>query len=266
LRKPSIFSRDYERKIRKRKRIIVTISILVFLLVGVVALKFTKKAFNFTAVREKIQRWIDGDGTNSNIAGENPSLEEAPVVPEVPEMPVVPEAKTMDIKVSEEKILKIEYEEVDGKIKFKGAKEVPEGIEYDISPSKELIVVTDDNQNVKVINTQGEEKNITKESYIAPDGEVFKKDVVQSTYKDYLWQKNAKFINDNKIVYKTNMPYFGTDLNQYLWTVDIEGKSEVTLWQSKGKNVTIGDIKEKGIEITIDGNVKYINNDNNLVN
>lgn len=263
MRKPSIFSRDYEKKIKKRKRIMVTIFILVLLLVGVLVVKFTKKAFDFTDVRAKIQRWIDGDTSNDNIIGENPEVEEPQ---ETPEEPIVIEEKIMDIKVNEEKIIKIEYEEVDGKVKFKEVKEVPEGIEYDISPSKELIVVIDDKQNMKVINSNGEEKNITKESYIAPNGEVFKKDIVQNTYKDYLWHNSPKFINDNNIVYKTNMPYFGYNLNEYLWIIDINGKNEITLWKSKGKNISIGEIKEKGIEITIDGNVKYINNENNLVN
>lgn len=263
MRKPSIFSRDYERKIRKRKRIITTISILAFLLVSVGVVKFTTKTFDFTDVKAKIQKWIDSDTSNTNIVQEVPNIESAP---EVPVEPIVPEVKIMDLKVSEGKILKVEYEEVEGVIKFKDAKEIPQGIEYNISPSKELVVVADDKQNIKVINTKGEEKNITKDSYVSPKGEVFKKDIVQSTYKDYLWHKSAKFINDKKIVYKTNMPYFGNDLNQYLWIVDIDGKNETTLWQSKGKDVTIGELKEKGIEITIDGNVKYINNDNNLVN
>lgn len=266
MRKPSIFSRDYERKVRKRKRIIVTISILLFLLISVIGLKLTREAFDFTDVRAKIQRWIDGDTINNNIPGENTGKEEGENTPVVPEEPVAPPDKIIDLKVNDEKILKMEYEEVDGKVKFKEAKEVPEGIEYNINPSRELVVIIDNNENMKVINTKGEEKNITKESYIAPNGEVFKKDVVKTTYKDYLWHKNAKFINDNKIVYKTNMPYFGYGLDQYLWIVDIDGKNEITLWQSKGKSITIGEIKEKGIEVTIDGNIKYINNDNKLVN
>ena len=266
MRKPSIFSRDYERKVRKRKRIIFTISILVFLLISIIGLKLTREAFDFTYVRGKIQRWIDEDNVNGDIAEETTEGEEVENTPVVPEEPVAPSVKIIDLKVNDEKILKIEYEEVDGKIKFKEAKEVPEGIEYDISPSKELVVVTDNNENIKVINTKGEETNITKESYIAPNGEVFKKDVVKTTYKDYLWHKNTKFINDNKIVYKTNMPYFGYGLDEYLWIVDINSKTEITLWQSKGKSITIGEIKEKGLEVTIDGNIKYINNDNKLVN
>lgn len=266
MRKPSIFSRDYERKVRKRKRIIVTISILLFLLIGAIALKLTREAFDFTYVRAKIQKWIDEEPTDSNIVDEENNGELQNDTPVTPETPIVPEVKTMDIKLSEDKIIKVEYDEVDGKIKFKEAKEVPIGISYDINPLKDLIVVTDDKQNIRIFNTKGEEKNITKDKYVAPNGEIFKKDVVTTTYKDYLWHNNAKFINDNKIVYKTNMPYFGFGLNQYLWIVDIEGKNEVTLWQSKGKEIIIGENKEKGTEVTIDGVVKYISNDNKLVN
>lgn len=225
-------------------------------------MEFTAKTFDFTSVRAKIQKWIDEDNPNlvEEVTEEEPQVEEKPVVP------VVPEVKLIEIKVAEGKILKMEYEEVNGVIKFKGAKEIPEGFTNNISPSKELVVVTDDKQNISVVNTKGEIKNVTKVSYTAPDGEVFKKETVQSTYKDYLWHKDVKFLNDKKIVYKTNLPYFGTDLNQYLWIIDLENNKETTLWQSKSKNITIGDIKEKGLEVTIDGNVKYVNNENNLVN
>lgn len=260
MRKPSIFSRDYEKQIRKRKRIIVASSIIFLLIIGAFAIKFTTKTFDFTNVKTKIQKWIDGDSYSDAI------VEEAPKVEEIPQEPVVPEIKVMDLKVTEEKVLKVEYEEKDGKIKFKEVVETPDLIEYNISPSKELMVITDDKQNIKLINTKGEVKDITKASYVAPNGEIFNKDAIQNMYKDYLWHKSAKFISDSKIVYKTNMPYFGYDLNQYLWIIDIEGKNEVTLWQSKGKEINIGEIKEKGIEVTIDGNLKYINNDNNLVN
>lgn len=260
MRKPSIFSRDYEKQIRKRKRVIIIISIIALLLVGMVTVKFTAKAFDFTGIKAKIQQWIDGDTSDNNIIEDVPNLEP------IPEVPIETVAKTMDLKVDGSRILKMEYEDVNGVIKFKDAKDVPSGIEYDISPSKELVLITDDKQNIKVFNTKGEENNVTKDSYIAPNGEVFKKEVVQSTYQDYLWHKNAKFVNDKKIVYKTNMPYFGYGLSQYLWIIDLENKSETTLWQSKGNDIIIGEINEKGLEVTIDGNVKYINNDNNLVN
>lgn len=260
MRKPSIFSRDYEKQIKKRKRIIIVISIIVLLLVGSIIFTVTAKYFDFTNVKAKIQQWVDGDTSSENIIEDIPSVENSS------ETPIESTVKLIDIKVSEDRILKVEYEDIGGVIKFKEAKEVPDGIEYNISPSRELILINDDKQNIKIINTKGEENNITKESYIAPNGEVFKKDVVQSTYNDYLWHKSAKFISDKKIVYKTNMPYFGYGLSQYLWIVDIDSKNETTLWQSKGVDITVGEIKEKGLEVIIDGNIKYINNDNNLIN
>ena len=262
MRKPSIFSKDYERKIRKRRRRIVIFSIVCVLILSVVLIKFTRKTVDFTNVRAGIQKWIDEDTQNSNIVEEIPQT----VQPEVPIVQIVPEAKLMDFKVSDGKILKVEYEEVNGKIQLKTVKDIPAGIEYNISPSKELILVLDEKQNMQTMNTKGEVKNITKTSYKAPNGEVFNKDTVQTTYKDYLWHKTPKFINNEKIVYKTNMPYFGIDINQYLWVVNIDGNNESTLWQSKAKNITIGEIKEKGLEVIIDGNIKYINNDNNLIN
>ena len=57
--KPSIFSRDYEKKMKRRKRRI-TIGIILILLVVVVAfVKFQLPNIDFTQVKAKIQAWVD---------------------------------------------------------------------------------------------------------------------------------------------------------------------------------------------------------------
>ena len=119
---------------------------------------------------------------------------------------------------------------------------------------------------MRVFNVEGKEVSITKDKYVAPNGEIFNKETILQTYSGYLWNVEAKFISDTKVAYITNLPYFGTDLNKYIWVVDLNDNSHKTLWNSKGKDIKFGEIKEKGLEATIDGNIKYVNSNGDLIN
>lgn len=266
MRKPSIFSRDYERLMRKRRKRIAIISILGVLVIGILFLKMAMNSINMETLRSKVQSWIDEDNEeiqdNTNKTNEENKQEET--VKE--ETPKEPEIKTMDLIVREGIILKAEYEESNGVVKFKGIKDAPSNIYYTLNQDKNLILTIDENQDMKIFNVNTKEANITKDKYIAPNGEVFNKSSVLQTYNGYLWNVEAKFITNTKVAYISNVPYFGYDLNKYIWVVDLNDNSHKTLWNSKGKEIKLGEIKEKGLEVTIDGNVKYINSNGELIN
>ncbi|MCI6691651.1 MAG: hypothetical protein MR510_04045 [Clostridium sp.] len=266
MRKPSIFSRDYERLMRKRRKRIAIISILGVLVIGILFLKMAMNSINMETLRSKVQSWIDEDNEeiqdNTNKTNEENKQEET--VQE--ETPKEPEIKTMDLIVREGIILKAEYEESNGVVKFKGIKDAPSNIYYTLNQDKNLILTIDENQDMKIFNVNTKEANITKDKYVAPNGEVFNKSSVLQTYNGYLWNVEAKFITNTKVAYISNVPYFGYDLNKYIWVVDLNDNSHKTLWNSKGKEIKLGEIKEKGLEVTIDGNVKYINSNGELIN
>lgn len=223
-------------------------------------------SINMETLRSKVQSWIDEDNEeiqdNTNKTNEENKQEET--VQE--ETPKEPEIKTMDLIVREGIILKAEYEESNGVVKFKGIKDAPSNIYYTLNQDKNLILTIDENQDMKIFNVNTKEANITKDKYVAPNGEVFNKSSVLQTYNGYLWNVEAKFITNTKVAYISNVPYFGYDLNKYIWVVDLNDNSHKTLWNSKGKEIKLGEIKEKGLEVTIDGNVKYINSNGELIN
>lgn len=262
MRKPSVFSRDYEKRMKKRRKVLAAIYILVFLMLGFIAAMITTKSYDFTNLRNRIQTWIDsGNNADNEKAEENVENTEQEQIEE----PKV-EEKNIEIRLGDNRLIVCEYEEKDGKVYYKGIKNAPEGLEVSLSPNKESLLLVDEKQNIKIFNTKGEETDLTKGSYTAPDGEVFNKDKILETYQEYFWSKEAKFINDEKIAYVSNVPYFGYDLNKYIWIIDIKSKEHKTLWNSKGKDVKLLDIKEKGLEISIDNNVKYLDNNGNIIN
>lgn len=266
MRKPSIFSRDYERKMKKRRRRIAAISIIGILIIGIAFVKIAMSSINMDTFRSKVQIWIDADKSsnhedediNNSVSNENEQV--------VEEMPKEPEMKIMEFIVNENSILKVEYEDINGETKLKEVKEVPSNVYYSMNQAKNLILTIDEKQNMKLFNVNKKEANITKDKYTAPNGEVFNKDSVLQIYNEYLWNVEAKFINDTKIAYISNVPYFGYDLNKYIWVIDLNDNSHKTLWNSKGKEIKFEELKEKGLEVVIDGNVKYVNANGELVN
>ncbi|MBQ6820544.1 MAG: hypothetical protein IJO26_04520 [Clostridium sp.] len=266
MRKPSIFSRDYERQMRKRRKRIALMSIIGVIIVGAVIAKISLNNMDMENVKVKVQNWID-EG-ESNVDEEVSKIEDSQEQVEVKkeEVPVVTENKTMDLKIREDLIVKAEYEEVDGKIKFIGLKDAPSNIYYTLNPEKSLLLTIDENQNMKIFNVNKTEAVIGKDSYTAPNGEVFNKANVLSTYKDYLWNTEAKFIDNTTVAYISNVPYFGYDLDKYVWVANLNDLTHKTIWASKAKEVKLGKIQEKGLEVTINGNVKYITVNGDLVN
>ncbi|MBU5454239.1 hypothetical protein [Caproiciproducens sp. MSJ-32] len=265
MRKPSIFSREYERKMRARRKRIIMISALILLVLIVVVSKSLVSNINFASLKDKIQAWVDSEDNISakeeNLAEENITEETAE---EVEEEKV--EEKIIELKVNETDTLVLGYEELNGVKKFKEIKENKAKLTYSINPSRTAVITIDKNQDMKIFKTDKTEVLIHAPNYVAPNGEVFEKNTVLKTYENYIWNVDAKFISDTKAAYISNVPYFGYDLNKYIWIVDLDSKTHQTLWNSKGKEVKLNKLTDKGLEVLIDGNVKYVNQNGQLVN
>lgn len=130
-----------------------------------------------------------------------------------------------------------------------------------------MIVILDKDQNMKLINIDGKVTDITKKEYVSKKGDKFKKEVKIKENKNYLWHSEPKFMDDENIVYVSNLPYFGTAAtNQYAWIYNIKTKKDTVIWKTKGKKITIGKIvPKKGIEIKVDKNEYIISNKGSIV-
>lgn len=267
--KPSIFSREYERKMKKRKRNIVIVSLVIIILIAVVAFKFTYNQINFSNIKQNIQEWIDsdtGEQGNSNIANENIE-NQVPKEEPKEEKPIEIEEKSIDITLASNKIAKAIYvEENDGKKKFTTLKDSDTGVTFDISGSGNQMIVTDTNSVITLYNVDGTNKVLSKDQYVSSRGDVFTKDSILQNQPEYLWNANPKFLGENKIVFVSNRPYFGTAATkEYIWITDINNDSDMILWERAGSKIEIGDRDEKGLKIIIDGNNYYMDENGNLL-
>jgi len=275
VKKPSIFSRDYERKMKARRRKIITIVLVSILALTLIFTKILANSLNFDNLRVKIQTWIDSD--NKNIGDQNNSEEinnqknEGNISDETNDLLDEKEKSEnitliKEFKISEDNILKVSYEKLNDKETFNEVIENKENIYTTFNETKDLILIIDKNQNMKIFNINGEETTITKTVYTAPNGESFYKEDILKSYSDYVWHESAKFISDSKIAYISNMPYFGYDLNKYIWIYDISNNNHKLLLSSVAKEIKFNNLADKGLEVTLDGNVKYINNNGEIIN
>ena len=128
------------------------------------------------------------------------------------------------------------------------------------------MIVTDTNLVITLYNVDGTTKIISKDQYISSSGGVFTKEATMQANPEYLWNANPKFISEEKIIFVSNRPYFGKAvLKQYLWMTDIQTDADKVFWELAGANIDIGEKEEKGIKVTIDGKIYYMDVNGNYV-
>ena len=262
--KPSIFSKDYERKMRKRKRIIVLITLISVCAIGIIIFNTKIKNLDFTNVRANIQAWVDSGKTEEELESENikETHEEEPE-----EVKEETKAKDLFVEVvlAEGVNAKIKYIEDNG-LKQIETIDVPEGYSFNVSPQKDKVVFLDPAQNMKVADITGNVVDITKKEYISQAGSTFPKDQILAATPTYTWHSQPKFIDDNKIVYVSELPYFkNSGQKKYVWIYDAVNNIHKTVWNFIGTDIVIGEVvPDKGITITADGAVYYLNSNEEI--
>ena len=263
--KPSIFSREYEKKMKRRRRNVLIISLTIVLVVSVLIIKVVCNPIDYTNIKANIQAWIDSDTNNiseqtektkEEITNQEETIDEK----SIKEEPKKPLEESIDITLVSGSIAKAIYvdDNKGGKI-FKTLNTEDAGVIFNISPSGKQMIVTDTNLVITLYNIDGTTKIISKDQYISSSGGVFTKEATMKATPQYLWNVTPKFISEEKIIFVSNRPYFGNAvLKQYLWMTDIQTGTDKVFWELAGASITIGEKEEKGIKITIDGKVYYM--------
>lgn len=258
--KHSIFSRDYERTMRRKRRKSILIILAVVLIIVISFIKFEVINMDFSNFRQRVQAWVDSEKTPDELS----DAKQEEVTKVATETPKTIEKTYMDLKVSDVITLKAEYKEENGNKKFINIDQAT-GITGIISPLGTQILTTDANQNLKVFNVDGTMKDITKLAYVSQSGVSYPKDNILKSTPSYIWHSQAKFIDETKVIYVSQLPYFGAAaVNRYLWIVDINTGTDKALWNLLGADTTIGNVEAtKGICVTVNGQKYFVTGDGN---
>lgn len=254
--KPSIFSKDYDRLMKKRRRKVYTIIVFCILISTLSAIYIINGGINFSEVKSRLQAWVD---SGKEIEDDNDQSID-PIQEEKSEE-VEPQIEIFETNIGENAI-KVSLE-----IDKNGNEFFNEVIEGDItiSPNKTQLLTMDSNQNIFLINVNKDINDITKKDYASTTGDIYSKDLILQQYQGYVWHKTPRFIDENKIVYISNLPYFSKASSEYLWIYDKENQQHRTIWSTKGNQINLGAISEKGLEINIDGKIKYVTTNGDLI-
>ncbi|GKU28663.1 hypothetical protein [Clostridium folliculivorans] len=281
--KPSIFSKEYERKMKRRKRL-VSILILVAIVIGALAFTATKINFNNDiknkvssifksktnkdksttsndkVINEKETATKPKDDSNKDSNKQSDSNASKDTSKNNNEEKKQDEDKYIEVTLGSGTVSKVFYDEVAGAKKYKYLDPIDGGVTFDISPSQSSILINEVNtQQLKVIGSDGQQKEITKASYVTKDGRTFSRESIMKQYPGYLWSVNGKFIDDNHVAYVSQLPWFGVpDLYSYIWIVDINSGEHKALMNTKAKSLTISNLAADGLHIKADDAEKVI--------
>ena len=247
--KPSIFSSDYEKRMRKRKFIFkLVIAIVVFLIAGAI---IYYQGFFQKHIKSPIPTKIVENTKNS----------------ESPKQKVqTSKEEGFEFKLSDQKILKAVYEINGSEKKFKYISPKESNIPYDISPSGKNIVVFDSaQQTMMLMDIDGNVQDISNLVYITSSGAKISKDSVLQTNNNYIWCQSPKFIDDTNVAYVSQLPWL-KKTTKYIWEVNISTKVHSYIRGIEAQDIKIDVLESKGLKIIEDGKIVYLTPDGSIIN
>ncbi|NLZ49224.1 MAG: hypothetical protein GX895_10705 [Clostridiales bacterium] len=261
--KPSIFSSEYEKKMRARKR--RRVIIVLCLVIGGAYFLFTSTYNKWQKQHvSELEKKQEESGYLSNKDSSDKKNKDKDKIDDTKKKETIVEDKVMKLTLDNNKTYQIIYTESDNKKVIKNLIAEDNSIfSFNINPDGSKVVILDENQDLYVADLEGNKKNITKPEYITTKGKVIPKAQQLQYHPDFIWHSSPKFINNDTIVYISHLPFFNTKLTVY--KVNIDNGTHDRILPYYGKEVNFENLEEKGLKVNIDGVVRYISSDGKFV-
>jgi len=257
VKKPSIFSKDYEKQMKKRKKRI-TFGIFIAVIAGVfITISMKGIVINLSKNLEKSKSIITNDKNNVK------STESKKV--EVTEQEKLKKTEAYDIQLSNGKTVSLAYETKNNEKIFKQASTTDNSnILYNISPSgKKAILFDDKAQSIILVDINGDKQDVTNPQYTSTSGNVIEKNAQLSAQPSYIWCSSPRFIDDNNIAYISQLPWIGKT-TKYVWIENLEQKSNVWAEEVKGKELKLEGLTDKGLTVIEDEKTVFLKSDGSI--
>lgn len=253
--RPSMFSRDYHKVMRRRKIVFR----LIVILIAAIVIFF---AYNKSAIIDLKKIIADLGGPSDNInqiesqkspgetagSGSKTGEDTKKNVGTLPNNSSDPKDTGTEIQSTGEYIftypdnteLHITYTVIQNDIKITGIAGDNTGIDCSISDDGKSIVFDNPNHSgVWIYNADTSSKRLDPDTYtqIGGDELVFYREDVVGDYENYTWAAKPVFLKDGRIIYQSCMPWFKEENNIYLWIVDSSGENNRFLADTKVMNL-----------------------------
>ena len=129
-----------------------------------------------------------------------------------------------------------------------------------------IVIQSKSNQDLLYIDANKISKDITKKTHESTKGDIYPKDQLLNTHKDYIWSITPKFIDEDNIVYVSELPWINEKAVKYIWEVNLKTNTHTQVRPASGNNITFKKITSKGLETIIDGNTVYVTSTGQVIN
>lgn len=274
MRRPSIFSSNYYKVMRRRR-------IITILMVFVLIITFSYIFYNKTAVNyiEKFALYL-----KKPFVSNNKQIEDT--VPINNELDIKENktetqeniSNTIDIKknntnigeykfkLTDSSIVTLVYEKINNENLFTSLKAENVKVSYDISFDKKQVVFDDPlSSDIWLYKNDGTSIKLNADFYKQRGGEqeTFNKSEVLSNYENYIWAAKPKILKDGRVVYQSNLPWFYNKNNMiYLWVIDNNGQNNRLCMQTNSIELIKYYDDDNNFIIELDGNKYEVDIDN----
>lgn len=267
--KPSIFSRDYNNRMKKRKK---RIAIFIIILITLVAtFSYSSNFKNFFNNKLSILKNIKLSGllkkVNKNEIKPGENEKTSSDVKSNPEASTENiEEKGIDVALSDGTKIKAVYENKDGSNKFKYISPIDAPVSFSVNPSGNSMVILENNtQDMFYVSIDGNVQKVNDTQYVSGKQDIYYKESILKSKPDFIWCSSPRFIDDNYVVYISQVPWFSRTA-KYIWAFNIKDNNikdrndQILFDDNKfgGEVVKFGNLTDKGLEVIIDNVTKYI--------
>lgn len=252
--KPSIFSSNYRKEVKRKRNRRIALIIIIILIVTGGGLFIIKKS----DIKSMIQSFKSSKNEvkESNESPKDASEDEKS---EEKEEEVEENKKVEATLPSNEQITL----EVDKDNKILSIESNNSNLQSILNDSSDKAILYDiSEQTMALVDNTGNVTDITYKQYKSTKGRITTREAMLSGDSDFNWTRDPKFVGDNLIIYTSSLPWFTDEL--YLWKYDITtGEYDTLSVQGSslfgGKNVSIDEYVEgRGLKVVVNNVTYYI--------
>jgi hypothetical protein len=254
--KPSIFSKDYEKKMRRRKKRIA-FAVFVSIILIIFAVIYSKNVFrNFGTNANNTKNNTTPNKNETKSSNINKQESKAPAKQE--------KVEGYSIQLSDGTTVNAIYETKNNDKTFKYISPAESNIQYSISPADKNIVLFDSKvQSIILMDISGNKQDITNPQYVSTSGTVITKSSQLSAQPEYIWCSAPKFIDEDNIAYISQLPWIGKT-TKYIWIENIKNKTHTWVQGIEGEDVKLDKLTDKGLTVIVDGKTIYLTSNGSI--
>jgi hypothetical protein len=262
--RPSIFSNDYEQRMRRRK-INAILAILVIASGAFFGVKYYLNKNNISFFKMNKPPITNGEKEQSGKS-ENQNKAVTPPVKNNEStsnntLPQEQASQFLSYTTSDGKVYKIEYTVNNGVKEITALKGDLSNIFFNISTDKKKIVFEEQSTGHIISgDTEGSFKKISRDNYVTKStGKTLTKQTIINANPWFIWSVKPNFTPEGKVVYISHLPYIKVNGDLYLWIANPDGTGHAKIG-AVGKDIkaiSYGGIDPNGRLIIKSGSLTY---------